>query len=266
MPGPAHDTGYPALPSNVPGYVQKRRLIMQNTENKSVNSTRILSVRLACDGLSVSVITPSGCKGGHFFAYSDDKKPVWESVWEILEKEGVLSAAYSSIQLFLDTTDTVFVPEEALTPDNAGDFLRDAGIAIPRDKTVVVSPSVDGLCAVMCFDTGVVTYFNGHFGDTLAWFSPLQENLEIRKRVNLAAGGYILNLTEKNVYISEFGSSGRLAVAEVYPYGTDADIVYYLHRLTAGRKVLKLPVYLTGSRAEQNFRLLKKYFKGVARA
>lgn len=233
---------------------------MQETGNKNIISDKVLSVRLTAGGLSFSVLPAGKDEREHFLAYLKDAKKV-DSLRQMFTKVRELGGAtYATVQVLLDTPDTVFVPAkllESMPPEN---FLYEGGIFPGADKVTLVSPEVDNLCAVMSFDREVIGFFVERFGDNVIWFSPLQENLEVRERVNLSEGGYVVNITEGNLYVSSFNSNGQLLVAEVYPYSSEADIVYYLYKLTEYSAAKKDRIFLYGGRAAQHTRIVKKYF------
>jgi hypothetical protein len=129
----------------------------------------------------------------------------------------------------------------------------------------VISPAVSNMCAVMAFDGKTINLMKNKFGDKAAFFSPLQENMAISDRLNMSAGGCIVNLTESNFYITAFGDGGKLQIAEVYPCQSAADAVYYLHSIIegAGGSDADARIYLYGSRAEDSIRTIRKYFGGA---
>lgn len=230
-----------------------------------MNNNRTLSIRLNEHGLYFSVLPVSGSKGESHYALPTDAKLRAAAVKKIFEIQPELSGEFKAVQILLDTPDTVFVPEEALLKSTPESFLNEAGIFTGADKTSVTSPATHRLCAVMNFDSEVLSYITERFGDKTVWFSPLQENIEVKERVVLKDGGYIVNLTEKNMYVTSFNSKGDLLVAEVLPYQSDADIVYYLSKLTEYSAAEKERIYLYGNNAKQYYKIVRKYFKGVSR-
>jgi hypothetical protein len=273
---------------------------MRETGNNRHTNEKILSIRLAPDGLYFSVISPSGnATGENRIQFDRSGDSAAEALERILESREEFSDDFVSVQIFLDTIDTVYVPAEAVdgfgsvsgavSGDGEGadpvsasgvvsfsgeDWLKSVGICPAKSEKVIVSPAVADLCAVMAFDGKSIKALKARFGGRAAFFSPLQENIEMKDRLDMSGGACMVNLTESNFYITVFDGGGQLRVAEVYPCKSDADIVYYLHRLVAesgtygtagGRNGAgrKARIYIYGSRAAANIKTVRKYFKGA---
>lgn len=242
---------------------------MRGTGNNRHSNEKILSIRLSPDGLSFSVISPSGKDGGEVRIELDHSAgSMTDAVGVILESREEFSEGYSSVQIFLDTVDTVYVPAEVVDEGQEPSvvWLNRAGVYPTETQKIIVSPAVGEVCAVMAFDGGAIDRLKAKFGGRAAFFSPLQENIEMKGRLDMGGGCYIVNITEDNFYLTAFDAAGQLYIAEVYPYASGADIVYYLHRISGiapgDRKALRrLRIYLYGDCAPACVKTLRKYFR-----
>ncbi len=243
---------------------------MPATGSNNSNKEKVLSIRLASDGLSFSVVFPSGeGTGDNHIAFDKGKSSRADALEHIIGSRKEFADDFLSVQIFLDTTDTAYVPAEVVgsNADSGANeaWLREVGISPSKAEEVVVSPTVRGLRAVMVFDSKSINFLRAKFGQKAVFFSPLQENMEMKERLDLKDGGCIVNLTGTGFYITLFNAEGQLSIAEAYPYKTDADIVYYLHALSGGAGLqsagAKMRIYLYGSRAAENIKVIRRYFK-----
>ena len=186
------------------------------------------------------------------------------AVRTIVESTPELSGYFSSVNIFIDTPDTVYAPAEVLRADNVAAFLTASGVYLPQGSGVAVSPPVADLRAAMKYDSGALAFLRDYYGTRISFYSPLQENLELVEKKNLSAEGFIVNITERNLYVTRFDSNGNLLLSEVYPHDTDADIVYYICKLTGSTSTKGLRVRLLGPGAEEACKVLNRYFKGVS--
>ncbi len=241
---------------------------MRETGNNKHKNDKILSIRLSSDGLSFSVISPTGGTEENNISFGHNQASAADALKRVMESHEEFSKEFSSVQIFLDTAYTVYVPAEVVDadPGSGETWLNSAGIYTDKSDRVIISSAVGDVCAVMVFDCGVIDCLKAKFGDKAVFFSPLQENIEMKGRFDTGGGGaYIVNLTGKNLYITSFDDTGGLSIAEVYPYNSDADIVYYLHKLSGGGKEVcrHLRIYVYGDYASVSIRSIKKYFRGA---
>lgn len=236
---------------------------MQETGSNSSETTKILSVRLSANGLSFSVVSPKGLHREDFVPFRANDHSIGSAVRNILESRRLEAKDYRAVQVFLDTPDTAYVPAEALERAPASYFLTQAGIYPSGGDKVVCTSAVDGLCGVMVFDGMAVKFLEEYFPEKISYFSPLQETLSRREAIPADKGGVVVNITGENIYVAVLDAAGKLQVAEVYPYTSQADILFCLQKLSEGTANPKPRIYIYGSRASQYYKVIKKYFKGA---
>ena len=239
---------------------------MQETGNNISHVKKILSIRLTSSGLSFYVSTP-GCPrsdGERRIPFARRDTGITAAVRGIVESTPELSGYFSAVNIFIDTPDTVYAPAEVLRADNVGAFLTASGIYIPHGSGVAVSPVVADLRAAMRYDSGSLAFLRDYYGARVSFYSPLQENLELAAKKGFNYDGFIVNLTERNMYITRFDGNGNLLLSEVYPHDTEADIVYYLYKLTEATGTKNIRIRLFGPESEVACKVLGRYFKGVS--
>lgn len=184
------------------------------------------------------------------------------AVRAVIESTPDLSGYFSAVRIFIDTPDTVYAPAEELRPDNVAEFLTASGVYLPKGMGVALSPAVGGLRAAVKYDSGALAFLRDYYGARVSFYSPLQENLELAEKKGFPVEGFIVNVTERNIYVTRFDECGNLLLSEVYPHDTDADFVYYLYKLTEGSD--KISIRLLGPEAGAVYPVARGYFKGVA--
>jgi len=236
---------------------------MRETGSNISPDKKILSIRLTSSGLSFYVSTARSARGEErYFSFAGRDAGPGMAVRNIIDSTPELSGYFTSVNVFIDTADTVYAPSEVLRTDNAAAFLNGLGLYIPPEGGVAVSPAVGDVRAAMRYDARALSFLSDYYGAKLSFYSPLQENLELAGRAGNPEG-FIANITERNIYIVRFDKEKRLLLSEVYPYYTDADIVFYLHKLgeDSGLRNPKIRIFGPGSGAA--YKILRKYFRGV---
>lgn len=235
---------------------------MPETGNNISANKKILSIRLTSSGLSfyAGASGQYSGEGERRFSFAQRETGPAMAVRNILDTTPELSGYFSAVNVFIDTMDTVYVPDGILTGDNAVAFLSDAGVCLTPGDGVAISPAVGEVRAAMKYEAGVLKYLRDFYGAKLSFYSPLQENLRLSGKVDASRGGFVVNITERNIYITRFGDSGRLLVSEVYPYDTDADIVFYLYHLVDAAGVRNPRIRVFGPGAKAHCKVIKKYF------
>lgn len=238
---------------------------MQETGSNQNRPKKILSIRLWRGGLSFYFTSPDRPA----VAFGDHLRQGQTLVGKLAKALDYLdaetsAARYDVVQLFLDTPDVVFIPKELANGDLEA-YLVNAGVASQANSSVVLSESVDELCAVMRFDATVVEYLKNQFGVTLHWLCPIHESMKAYSQSGKRGECIVAYPTAESVYLTGYDAENRLVLAEVYPCESEADLVYYFKELTADVQAPKRKyggsVYLYGDRVLAYSPSLKRFFR-----
>lgn len=234
---------------------------MQETGSSIPQSISTMSIRLWRGGLSFFSVGGVPLSGSVFFGVQGftpagvssalDKLPICEE-----------SGPERCVRIFIDTNSTLFVPEEVVALSDPGTLLSAAGIEMPPAGEAVVTEAWESICAVAVLPCGIVEALRSRFGTNLRLASPLHEVMAAYRRSAVRPPCFVFYPTQENAYILQYGQSGELLAAEVYPCRTVADAVYYLHELAADQNAdcKDVALYVYGDRPQRYTATLKKYF------
>lgn len=238
---------------------------MQETGNNQNRPKKILSIRLWRGGLSFYFSSPDRPA----VAFGDHLRQGQTLIGKLAKALDYLdaetdTARYDVVQLFLDTSDAVFIPKELAHGDLEAYLVR-AGLAPDVNTSIVLSEPENELCAVMRFDATVVEYLKAQFGVTLHWLCPIHESLKAYSQSGRRGECIVAYPTAESVYLTGYDTENRLVLAEVYPCESEADLVYYFKELTADVQAPKRKyggsVYLYGDRSLAYLPSLKRFFR-----
>lgn len=220
-----------------------------------------MSIRLTSSGLSFYTGYPGvRGEGERRFSFAHRDSGPGMAVRNIVDTTPEFSGYFSAVNVYVDTVDTIYIREDLLDQDNAVVLFSEAGIYLSPGDGIAVSPAVGDVRAAMKYDGGALTYLRDFYGSRLSFYSPLQDNLELASGLEMKSGGFIANITERNVYVTRFDGLKLLKVSEAYPYDTGADLVFYLYKLVEAAGMKNPPVYIYGPGARDNYKVLKRYF------
>lgn len=233
---------------------------MQVTGNNSEHTQKILSVRLRQGGLSFYFVGGDG-RAVQYGVEFRDGRPLGEQIAEAAER---FRAGIDLLQVFVDTDRTVYVPTPWLAESDPERLLAEAGIAMGASQMAVVTEGVQEVVAVTVAEAEAVEALRRLPARQVRFFSPLHEVLVAWERHPVAGGGVVVYPATDNVYIVRYDGEGRLVLAEVYPYGERADLVWYLTTLLEEERRNEPTIFLYGGK-EAQLAALRSYFRRVKR-
>lgn len=237
--------------------------MMPVTGNNNNSHKKILSIRLWRGGLSFYM--PLATRAGALCVSRvvADAEAFVQTMENALTEIAVESAGveYDSVQVFIDTADTVFIPQELVDRADMKELLVEAGIKTGLDSAIVVSDPLEGLVAVSAICREYVKALQDRFRGKLRFFSPIHELLSAFHMSGLKKDIIALYPTESNVYVLQYNESDALVVAEAYPCCTEADAIYYCSQLTSNDKANKVRIVVYGERALRFISTVKKYYR-----
>lgn len=239
--------------------------MMQETGNNIQENKKILSIRLNPGGLyfSVADFPAAEYAEGRCISFGKNNESQEESVRRVIEANEIMRADYAEVRVSLDTADTVFIPSEIIRGRNAAEVLSGMGIAPRRGSGVTVAGGMGDMAAMIEYDAATMYYLRSCYDTSMVFYSPLRDNLQQARKLSFPKGGFIANITGRNIYLTRFDEDKSLLIAEVYPCAGDADVVYYLHHLIKDSEIKDPVVYLMGPVASQACKTVKKYFRKV---
>lgn len=234
---------------------------MRVTGSSGCASQKILSIRLRQGGLSFYAPAGEGCE-----ERSEEVRflPQEERSARLAAAFETFAAAYGTydrLRIFVDTADTVFVPEAVVDSCSPETWLARMGVALSQRQTVVVTKAYDGVCALFPLEAEIVSRFEEMPGMRAEWYSPMQESMAAFRRSTVSGACFVVYPTQENVYVSRYDAAEELALAEVYPLRGEADMVYYLSELAEDDRTATICLY--GDRPVKYRPVLKRYFGRV---
>ncbi len=171
------------------------------------------------------------------------------------------------VNILLDTLRTVLIPTELFDPAHMPDYLAVNNItARPDEETIATRLMIGGAIGVMLCRRSIIAAADEVFGSRARFGSPFDTAAVYRtaKHRKKDAGKEFttLCLAGRNVYITvQSIPDGELRYCEALPYSAAADILYYIHELSARFDIRKSPLYVRGEGAEKVEKILRKTFK-----
>lgn len=231
---------------------------MQEPGNNNAGTVlKILSIRLSPDGLSFTEGTESdGFRTGQYtFEKGDGLLPGLEAY---LSGEQFPQGPYDRVCLFPETDRTVLLPEALWREDMAEDYLRTNSLEMRPDERILISAPLKGTRAVILSPREITEMLERKFPGLLS-LSPLQTTYAAGEKHTMT-----LLLSTSLVHLSWFGEKPEYA--ETLCYGTPADMLYYLNRLSADFDLSRATLRIAGHKDDTLTRLLKRYYKNVETA
>lgn len=180
-----------------------------------------------------------------------------DSLREHLMGDGFDVESISSVQIFLDTDQVALVPEAAFEQKMAAAYHQVGGGVLRSGQTVVCSPTVNGIVAVMSWDSKVVELLAEFFGDKKSYYSPIQ-----LEDMHNTQNSLNLFVSEDRVYITVVDKV--LMYAEVLHFHTTEDIVYIVEPIKLQYEIGHRQINIAGENISQLVDLVKKHNKHVS--
>jgi len=206
----------------------------------------VISIRLAPEGVYVD---------GDFMACSPER--ALEALKEHLgeARSGETSSLYSGARVEVDTLATVVVPATYYDNALAGGYLA-VNNMLPEGY-VPVHTQWNDVVMVMSAPADVVSWLQERFGPKVEFLSPLVHALD----TDDTAAAFHIWLTVGNTYIALWDN--ELKFAEVLPYTSAADLIYYVSELGAQYGLIRRKLYLGGKFDREFIRKLRRVFPKV---
>lgn len=251
--------------------------MMPETGNSGFDTKKILSIRLSPDGLSFwettggagisspkkrkSEKTEFPVRGSLYFSVeSTAKKNISAAISAMTEAAG---NSFEVATVYLDTTKTVLIPKTLLREELIQKYLKFNNIEPAEDETVEVVDFMPNNKAVLVFDSALKDVIEALPGSpVLATPFSLAAN---SSAVSGSAGKrslFSIYLSGENAYITIF-SNIALMYAEVLPYSSPTDILFYINKLGGQFRLKKSILLLSGTGTEEQVVALKRYFKKI---
>lgn len=235
---------------------------MPETGNNINGYKKILSIRLWRGGLSLYIQGNARRRAVSLSRVFSCDNEFASSLDDALAEAGIKSggAHYDTVQVFIDTADTVYIPAELVDRADMEELLEAAGILVNPNSAIVVADSVCGVGAVSVFPREFIEALQERFKGLLRFFSPLHEILIAVRLSGKIKDALIIYPTACSVYIVQYDKACDLVLAETYPISGEADVIYYCTELTATDKAGKVRIMLYGERAPRYLSAVKKFF------
>lgn len=235
---------------------------MPETGNNINGYKKILSIRLWRGGLSFYIQGNARQPAVSLSRAVSCDNEFASSLDDALAEAGVKSggAHYDVVQVFIDTSDTIYIPAELVDRADMEELLEAAGISVSHNSAIVVADSVCGVGAVSVFPREFIEALQDRFRGLLRFFSPLHEILLAASLSDKIKDTLIIYPTACSVYIVQYDKACDLILAETYPVSGEADVIYYCTELTAADKTGKVRIMLYGERAPRYLSAVKKFF------
>ncbi|MEG1885477.1 MAG: DUF3822 family protein [Alistipes sp.] len=179
--------------------------------------------------------------GGHSFS------------WNALPAD--LSTEAGDVEFVVLTHQSVVVPQEQFEPSLAANYLRLCGMPCNTEQTAVYSDPQAPIIAVMAIDSLCLHTLQEHLGGRVLFTSPLLTT------PTKAASCIWLYRADDLLYIKVY--DGTLRLAEVMHTPTDADVLYYIARLSKDFSLDTLLIDSSSDHRKETQKSLKRYFKQV---
>lgn len=207
---------------------------MRATGNSRSPVSDTLSIRFSPDGLafgSYRLARPGGAEG-----WGGDA---------VRHLAANLPQGYAGrIELFFETFRmTAFPPGAGFSPEAA---LAAVGFALREHETALLAQPSDEVSIAVVADREPVDYLADRFGrENVYALTPFDRVIPLLR--DRSGPCVVVWLAERFIYASRSSVSGRPDAIEVYPYKSEADIVYVLSVLSA--EVRKPDILLCGPQA-----------------
>ena len=164
------------------------------------------------------------------------------------------------VRVELLTDKTLLMPHELFDADGAAACLRIAGMACTSEEIAVWSDPAADEVAVMALPCKAAEMLRQHFGEALAFDSPLRQ---LAPKADTTAPIVRLHDVSGLVYIKVYDSHRQLQFAEVAACEQAEEFVYLLQRLDAAFTLRTCVLELSGERGKNWKRLSKPYFAKI---
>lgn len=167
--------------------------------------------------------------------------------------EEFLPAAIDEAVVLLDTEETLLVPADIYEEGMQTGYVLRSGMDLTEDKSIVVSPAVNGMVALMLFPKSIVETLVGRFG-RCEFRSPLQEIAGEKNATRLFS-------TARCTYMTF--SDDSLRFADVIADRSTDTVLYLLQTLNKEYGTSRMRIKVGGEDARRLAGELSVYYKKV---
>ena len=220
---------------------------MPETGNNTTCGTKKLSIRLSSDGLSFLVQGDRAPLCGFIAGASGP-----ETVGKLAGKNAP-GRTDGPVNVLLETLKTVAVPTSIFEEETATSYLAVNSLMPAHDETAVVSPEAGDVRCVMVWNTDTLRALHDHWGNSVHFYSPLQQGIATvgEQEVLVGLGRRLLCLVFRD---------NRIRYAEMLPFQGVADLLYYMGHLNTLFDLSKAKIRLTGPGAVQLTKELRHHY------
>lgn len=167
--------------------------------------------------------------------------------------------------VFIDSPKSILIPAPLFDKDAVDELLELHNFEVGANERVYISPAVAGTVSVIVGATAPLNALETAVG-AFQTASPLQYNIlrGIPKDKKVALGRIVVYLCPKMAYISVLqgaGSDEKLLFTEALPFGSEADLIYYMDWLGKQFKIAGFPIFIKGTDADKARKAVSRYFK-----
>ena len=240
---------------------------------------KILSIRLSLDGLSfwtteLSSKTSEG-QSSHidlwsrtpeqFFGFSPElslKENIEQAYAKII---GSINTQAISTEIYPDTLQYAAVPAEYMDDSLKEGYLDINSIQLTDKEALYDICLNDKVCLLHPFNREAVNTLAELTGNSYRINTLFSINDSHLTKYGIGRRNTTsVYLSSQNAYITVYeGKSGNVLYMETFNWSSAADILYYMTLLDKEFGVKKGKIYLRGTRAEEVFSVLRKYFKKI---